>query len=348
MSQEVKFLRYLARDYLRFHLPDEALAVLAELPDDVSPEDKADALSIKVYALYQKQDLTKLVYLGDTLPDDVTLPGPAIRVLCSAYWTAGLKDKTRQLLKVACRHVPTLTELRELYPGGSEFLELLDTDHPPSSLEGFLKMAIKTRLGYHFVLENLIPLVWQCRQVTCCFSDQVEVLLEAEDKLEGKGLKKLYLAVAQILKQIFGVYTAFFAYCLPMAREGHGAPVTKLYLGTEPGLLDRVQELEELYWQTATPWNNDPCWQELMLKEATILGYPECCSQAAASLRAQGKSLERAALVQYLRERMKFIHWPEVSAPNHAYYTFDFYPCSPRCPVAESRGRLLCQPWLMI
>jgi hypothetical protein len=330
LDQEADFLLHLSQEYLRFGFSDEALATLADVSEMADPEAKQAALLMQLQALHQKNDLPKLLSLGETLPEDAELPPHAAQVLASAYWLVGLKDKARQWLQKSFSYVPTVMEVREFYKAKPE---ISPEEKTTPTLEEVLELAIKTRLGYHFALENLLPVVWRCRPTTCCFQDQVKLLADARGE-SPEILKKLHGAFAQVLYHVFGVYTAFFMH---LSLPG-GVPLVKLYLGTDPALLDRVEELEELYWKAATPWQNEPAWQEIMEREADLLGYPECCSRAASSMRAQGGIFEKTALTQLLSEVIKSMHWPEVAPPSRAYYAFEFFPCSPRCPDAEAMG----------
>ncbi len=333
MGREADFLLHLSAEYLRFYLPDEALAALTEIPDTAGLEAKQATSFMRIQALHQKNDLPKLIFLAETLSQDAEMPPHIAEMLASACWDVGLKDNAHQWLQKAFTYIPTLIELRELYkekPKKSSRSKTLPT------LEEVLELAIGARLGYHFVLENLLPIVWHCRPATCCFQDQVKLLEDARGE-SAEILKKLHGTLAQVLYHAFGIHTAFFVHL----ASPKGVPLVKLYFVTDPALLDRLEDLEELYWKAATPWQNEPIWQEIMVREGDLLGYPECCSRAASSLRAQGGNFEKTALTQLLRETLKSMHWPEVIPPSQAYYAFEFYPCSPRCPDAEARGLAL-------
>jgi tetratricopeptide (TPR) repeat protein len=266
LDPQADFLLHLSQEYLRFGLPDEALAALAQVSELSDSEGKQATLLMKLQAFHQKNDIPKLLSLGETLPKDAGLPTPAAEALASAYWQVGLKDKAHLWLKKAFTYIPSLTELRELYKGKPK---ISSADKASLTLQGVLVLAIKSRLGYHFALENLIPLVWRYRPTTCCFQDEVNLLADARGE-SPEILKELHGTLAQVLYHVFGIYTAFFTHLL---HSGAG-PQVKIYLGTDPALLDKAEELKELYWKVATPWPNDPSWQEIMNREADLLGFP--------------------------------------------------------------------------
>mgnify|MGYP005856929553 FL=1 len=47
------------------------------------------------------------------------------------------------------------------------------------------------------------------------------------------------------------------------------------------------------------------------------------------------------ALVSLVREDLKSVFWPELNTPTHAYFTFEFLPCHPRCAEAEGIGKMM-------
>ena len=72
--------------------------------------------------------------------------------------------------------------------------------------------------------------------------------------------------------------------------------------------------------------------EKWLLRNGEVLGYPECCVRSYARDRINGVNLETRAARQLI-ETLK-----ETEVDTHVYFTGFFFPCSPRCENALTRG----------
>lgn len=79
----------------------------------------------------------------------------------------------------------------------------------------------------------------------------------------------------------------------------------------------------------AYPEEFDKKW---LLKNGALLGYPECCVRQYADDRVNGVNVETRTSQQLIDA------FNEGDVDSHVYYTGFFFPCSPRCENALSKG----------
>jgi len=79
----------------------------------------------------------------------------------------------------------------------------------------------------------------------------------------------------------------------------------------------------------AYPEEYDEKW---LLRNGDLLGYPQCCVRSYARDRVNGINVEARAARQLI-ETIK-----ETDVDTHVYFTGFFFPCSPKCENALSRG----------
>ena len=79
----------------------------------------------------------------------------------------------------------------------------------------------------------------------------------------------------------------------------------------------------------AYPEEYDEKW---LLRNGDLLGYPQCCVRSYARDRINGVNVEARAARQLI-ETIK-----ETDVDTHVYFTGYFFPCSPKCENALSRG----------
>lgn len=73
--------------------------------------------------------------------------------------------------------------------------------------------------------------------------------------------------------------------------------------------------------------------RDYVLGLGKLLGYPDCCSVRYAEDRLRGQNVEQRAY-----EQISEAHESGKSIDVHAYFVKDFFPCTPGCPAAISRG----------
>ncbi len=337
MEPEYSFMLRLAMKYVNLYLYDQALKVLGQIPEtEAEAHQMAQFLTLHVYLM--KKDFPRVISLGEDLGGPGNMPALAAQDLATAYWNTETKAQAQEALKISNWHIPGITEIHDLL-----------TDIPPDqikpqpdSLEAVLEKASKLNLGYHFALENIAPLLWDSRAATCCLDSQIPFLVHTQG-LHPSEAKRGHLAVATVLYLEFGVYTAFMPYFTAAQQNTLGIPYVKLYLSREPDIFARVQELENLYWDSATLKQAGPGWQAYLEKEAALLGYPECCSRTNIDLFSQGLDFKSAALADLVQENLRSEFQPSLPSPYYAYFIFQFFPCSPRCSAAEALGQHLAE-----
>lgn len=72
--------------------------------------------------------------------------------------------------------------------------------------------------------------------------------------------------------------------------------------------------------------------EKWLLRNGELLGYPQCCVRSYARDRINGVNVEARAARQLI-ETIK-----ETDVDTHVYFTGFFFPCSPKCENALSRG----------
>ncbi len=80
----------------------------------------------------------------------------------------------------------------------------------------------------------------------------------------------------------------------------------------------------------AYPEEFDRKW---LIKNGSLLGYPDCCTKRYADDRVNGINVEARASQQLL-DALK-----EGEVDSHVYYTGFFFPCSPHCEKALAEGK---------
>jgi hypothetical protein len=339
MKTEPSFRILLAMEYVRLSLLDHALEIL----EGITPaegEDYQTAQEIKLRIYFQKGNYPLVVHLCEALGGIEKLKLAAAEDIAVAYWLNGDKAKAREALTTATGYLPSLEEVRQTLAA----IPLGDLHQGPHQLENLLKEAARLKFGYHVLLDNLAPLIWGTRPATCCFIDQIPLLLQIKD-LPPKQAREGCLALAQLLYASFRIYTAFVPYFYTEGLKSRGIILIKLYFTTQAERHAKVQGLVDLFWEKVTPNPFSPGWLDYREQEGAILGYPECCMNWASSLTSQFKSYEMEALADLVREHLRSGYEPGLPHPLYAYFTYEFYPCSPRCEAAEAVGRNLAEAY---
>jgi hypothetical protein len=335
MDPEYAFLLQLAMKYLSFSLYDQVLEVLGQIPEDATEAHQtAQLLTLHTHLL--RRDFDRAISLGEGLGGAANLPPLAAQDLATAYWNTGARDQAREALMIGNWAVPAIYEVQEVLAG----IPQKEVKSAPAGIEEVLDKASRLNLGYHFALENIASLIWDSRPASSCFDTQVPFLVQAQ-AMQPREAKRGHFAVATVLYLEFQIYTAYLPYFTPASQDIPGIPYVKLYLSRNPDLFSRVQEMEDIYWQHASPQPEDPAWQTYLEKEATLLGHPECCAQRNIELFSQGVEFKAAALADLVRENLRSEFKPDLPSPHYAYFTFRFLPCSPRCSAAEALGHHL-------
>jgi tetratricopeptide (TPR) repeat protein len=337
MASESAFLLKLAMKYVNLGLFDQALEVLGQIPESET-EAYLPAQYLTLHTHLMKNDYDLAITLAEALGGAENLPALAAQDLATAYWNTGFKAQARDALKSANWHVPGIQEMESILKDMSP-----DRVKPkPESIEAVLVTVSRLNLGYHFILENIAPLIWNSRPATSCFDFHIPFLVYTQG-LHPSEAKKGHLAVATVLYLEFQIYAAFLPYFAAAGQGAPGIPQVKIYLSQKPDIFSRVRELENLYWDRATLNPDGGGWGGFLEKEAELLGYPECCTRTNINLFTQGVDFKSGALADLVRENLRTETQPDLPFPHYAYFTFQFFPCHPRCSAAEALGHHLAE-----
>ena len=330
---ESQFLLKLASEYWKLGFLDHALLALDKI-GETDQEHYQPARLMELGIFLEKNDFSKVISLGEAMGGAENLPSGSALNLAVAYWYVGAKNLALQALQMGFKHVPTGSEVHEFLKAIPEH----KLQPRPNSVEDLLETAAQILMGYHFALDNLAPLIYGARLSTSCFYEQIPILYLTERY--SADARAIFLEFARDIYTEFNIYTAFFPRLAPAANSGTETVSMKIYFFKEEDFYLRVQELETFYKEEVTPWLS-PKWGPYAIKEANFLDYPECCAKWLSEIWSDGGVSKGEALVSLVREDLKSVFWPELNTPTHAYFTFEFLPCHPRCAEAEGIGKMM-------
>lgn len=339
MDNVTDFYLILLWEYLRANLPLQAMEVLESIPKDHPKVSQTkDKLRIKIYALLQ--DAPRMIFHAESLGPMEAWPEWLYMDLAKAYWVTRAKGKALKALALATSGIPEISAVKNRI---ATLAAGRPPERSPGDLEEMLVKAVDHRLGYHLVLDNLMPLLWQIHPATCCFDDQIPLLVEQHDDSTDENENK-YMKFAELLFEEFQIYTVIFPYLTEAYNKNIGFAVMKIYLSRDYSLFEKVEELKRIYEEQTTPWPT-MAWKAFWEKEAQLLGYPECCTKKVVESRGDGQSFELLAKADLIREVVRSQLQPDSPPPAKAYFAYEFYPCQPRCAAAEAIGQVYAEKY---
>jgi hypothetical protein len=199
-----------------------------------------------------------------------------------------------------------------------------------------LREAIKNGLSPYVVFEYLLPVHFGLRDVACCSSDEL-LIYQRSDGIEVSLLDYLASAIyTQFGLRLFVVnyLSRVFSRCMTQA---------KVFIYRSPDTLRSLISIKEK-WEGLVSEKILDADRFLFREEGRLLGYPSCCVDWAESHRFSS-SIEKddnERLESFEKLASKELIFYISSDPDEiipvAYYTYEFYPCSPECEKAETVG----------
>jgi hypothetical protein len=165
-----------------------------------------------------------------------------------------------------------------------------------------------------------------------------------------KAIKKMLEESFEVIVEKSDAYKAYYRWAEELGLRNNQIKVRptvhELYLFKEKGTGGRIRKLMKdrdkirRRTQRRPGPNVDPIRfaypeeynEKWLLRNGEVLGYPECCVRNYARDRINGVNVEARAARQLI-EILK-----ETEVDTHVYFTGFFFPCSPRCENALSRG----------
>jgi len=226
---------------------------------------------------------------------------------------------------------------------------------PKSKLEAFLAPYQKLRPASQVTIPAELPYGTEMGQ-------RIDEAVKPQlSKLQSITDPKVRAATAQAIKKMLedsfesiveesDAYKAYYRWSEKLGLRNNQIKVRptvhELYLFKEKGTGGRIRKLmadrEKIRRKTQRrPGPNvDPIRfaypeefnEKWLLRNGEVLGYPECCVKSYARDRVNGVNVEARAsrqLIEILKEK---------EVDPHVYFTGFFFPCSPKCENALSRG----------
>ncbi|MFA9496329.1 MAG: DUF483 domain-containing protein [Candidatus Bathyarchaeota archaeon] len=168
--------------------------------------------------------------------------------------------------------------------------------------------------------------------------------------LRVQVLKKMLEQQFEAIVEDSDAYKAYYRWAEELGLRNNQIKVRptvhELYLFKEKGTGGRIRKLmnnrEKIRRKTqrrpgadvdpirfAYPEEYDEKW---LLRNGEVLGYPDCCVKSYARDRVNGVNVEARAARQLI-DTLK-----ETEVDTHVYFTGFFFPCSPQCENALSKG----------
>ncbi|MCX8116567.1 MAG: hypothetical protein N3G78_01380 [Desulfobacterota bacterium] len=322
-----KYLLGLGAVFLMHGLIEASEEVLARIPR----EDPLyiDSVPFRIEIELGKGNYEEVIRLAELDLSTKEVPGWIARRIGIAYFQMGRLDEAKAYFQKEMGDFPSNSEVFDT-------LQPLLSSNPKRRLEGLFKAIRQGLLPPHFGLDCIAPLLCEGRAATCCFTDQVFSQSKPMDK--NVSLKKRYLDFAYDLYKKFGVFSAFLPYV--QIESGLCVSLRKIYFSLDRSIFDRVEKIGQASWADFERIKKgSPPLLEYLEIEGRSLGYPECCVEWALTNRRQNQPIEYLALKSLIEEEYSlFQSQVNPNLPLLAYFTFEFYPCSPFCSAAEGVG----------
>lgn len=323
------FARRLATLYLDLNLLEAAGSLLHELRQ--AGRGEAELRSLEFEFAVRMGDHEGVLALGGHLAEE---QGPS-PWLCTRLAQAAFALGRRQEAEAAA------VRALDYLPGNRDLAAILATEQGGTDrpeVTALVRDCARAGLHPHVTLDAVLPVLLDARPASCVFDDGVT--FGCNSPLPPTDRRDALVGLTRHLYRTYGLRTAFLRYAA--ISGGRLVPMGKIYFARSQTLHEAVDALERLYWETFRLGTGAQLHsQRALAAEGTLLGYPPCCIAWAVELREAGRPFEREALAALVREECVAEAGEEdgVPPPSLAYFTFEFYPCDPRCPEAEAVGQ---------
>jgi hypothetical protein len=226
---------------------------------------------------------------------------------------------------------------------------------PKSKLESFLAPYLGLRPASQVTIPAELPHGSQLgQQIDMVVKPQLSKLQAITDTrtkaLAVQEIKKLLEESFEAIVEESDVYKTYYKWAEELGLRNNQIKVRptvhELYLFKEKGTGGRIRKLmikrDKIRRKTqrrpatdvdpirfAYPEEYDEKW---LLRNGELLGYPECCVRSYAGDRVNGVNVETRAA------RQLFDALKETEVDTHVFFTGFFFPCSPQCENALSKG----------
>jgi hypothetical protein len=226
---------------------------------------------------------------------------------------------------------------------------------PKSKLEAFLAPYLELRPASQVTIPAELPRGSQLGQridaAVKPHLSKLQTITDMRAKATAiKAIKKMLEESFEVIVEKSDAYKAYYRWAEELGLRNNQIKVRptvhELYLFKEKGTGGRIRKLMKdrdkirRRTQRRPGPNVDPIRfaypeeynEKWLLRNGEVLGYPECCVRSYARDRINGVNVEARAARQLI-EILK-----ETEVDTHVYFTGFFFPCSPRCENALSRG----------
>jgi hypothetical protein len=326
-NRDADFLMGLGSLYLAHNLLDPAEELLAQIPSEGALYFDAIVLQIEIQS--RKRNYQEVVRLAETLVHSSNCPAWLLEKIGAAYYFLGQASNAKRYLLQSMADMPKNSRLRD------NLMSLRSLNQRPK-IEQLIIEGFEIGITPHVALDCIAPILWGGRPASCCFGDQL--LAGDQPSNSEANQQNSYVKFAANLYQRFGIFTAFLPYV--DLSLGQCVPLLKLFLSLDPSVFDRVEDIKQLAWSEFDKQEQGSNHRfEYLEKEGALLGYPKCCVEWALKNRRSNKSIEALALRALIEEEyVCSLETSKPSPPGWAYFAHEFYPCNPRCPVADQVG----------
>jgi len=226
---------------------------------------------------------------------------------------------------------------------------------PKSKLEAFLAPYLELRPASQVTIPAELPRGSQLGQridaAVKPHLSKLQTITDMRAKATAiKAIKKMLEESFEVIVEKSDAYKAYYRWAEELGLRNNQIKVRptvhELYLFKEKGTGGRIRKLMKdrdkirRRTQRRPGPNVDPIRfaypeeynEKWLLRNGEVLGYPECCVRSYARDRINGVNVE----VRAARQLIEILKETEVD--THVYFTGFFFPCSPRCENALSRG----------
>ena len=228
---------------------------------------------------------------------------------------------------------------------------------PKSKLEAFLAPYLELRPASQVTIPAELPhgsqLGQRIDEAVKPHLSKLQTITDMKARaLAVQALKKLLEENFEDIVEGSDAYKAYYRWAEELGLRNNQIKVRptvhELYLFKEKGTGRRIRKLmnnrEKIRRKTqrrpgadvdpirfAYPEEYDEKW---LLRNGEVLGYPKCCVKSYARDRVNGVNVEARAARQLI-DILK-----ETEVDTHVYFTGFFFPCSPQCENALSKGHM--------
>lgn len=226
---------------------------------------------------------------------------------------------------------------------------------PKSKLEAFLASYLGLRPASQVTIPAELPHGLQLGQrideVVKPYLSKLQTITDMRERaMAVQALKKMLEESFEAIVEESDAYKAYYKWAEALGLRNNQIKVRptvhELYLFKEKSTGGRIRKLmnnrEKIRRKTqkrpgadvdpirfAYPEEYDEKW---LLRNGELLGYPKCCVRSYAGDRINGVNVEARAARQLI-DALK-----ETDVDTHVYFSGFFFPCSPQCQNALSKG----------